>query len=78
MQGALEMRNKTVEDKYTPLEKVYMLDINSKLDHGTMKEVNYSEFLDDILQLSYRLTLLSQGSQVKYCGGKRNLPAFVH
>jgi len=40
IQGALEMRNKTVEDKYTPLEKVYMLDINSKLDHGTMKEIS--------------------------------------
>ena len=34
------MRNKTVEDKYTPLDKVYMLDINRQLDHDTMKEVN--------------------------------------
>jgi len=34
------MRNKTVEDKYTPLDKVYMLDINRQLDQDTMKEVN--------------------------------------
>ena len=33
------MRNKTVEDKYKPLHSVYMLDINRKLDKGTMKEV---------------------------------------
>ena len=34
------MRNKTVEDKYTPLDKVYMLDINRQLDQDTMKEVH--------------------------------------
>ena len=33
------MRNKTVEDDYTPLDSVYMLDINRKLDKATMKEV---------------------------------------
>ena len=44
LQGALEMRNKTVEDRYTPLDKVYMLDVNGKLDHGTMKEVKLQSF----------------------------------
>ena len=34
------MRNKTVEDKYTPLDNVYMLDINRQLDQDTMKEVH--------------------------------------
>ena len=33
------MRNKTVKDKYTPLEEVYMLDATRKLDNDTMKEV---------------------------------------
>lgn len=41
VQGALEMRNKTVEDKYTPLDRVFMLDFDGKLDHGTMKQVNF-------------------------------------
>ncbi|XP_068698745.1 uncharacterized protein [Montipora foliosa] len=40
IQGALEMRNKTVKDKYTPLEEVYMLDANRKLDNDTMKEIS--------------------------------------
>ncbi|KAM7440167.1 hypothetical protein ABFA07_010572 [Porites harrisoni] len=40
IQGALEMRNKTVEDKYTPLDNVYMLDINRQLDQDTMKEIS--------------------------------------
>lgn len=40
IQGALEMRNKTVEDDYTPLDSVYMLDINRKLDKVTMKEIS--------------------------------------
>ncbi|XP_074625391.1 uncharacterized protein LOC141883712 [Acropora palmata] len=40
IQGALEMRNKTVEDDYTPLDSVYMLDINRKLDKATMKEIS--------------------------------------
>ena len=34
------MRNKSVQHKYTPLDKVYMLDIDGKLDHETMKQVN--------------------------------------
>ncbi|KAJ7394294.1 hypothetical protein OS493_000096 [Desmophyllum pertusum] len=40
IQGALEMRNKTVEDRYTPLEKVFMLEANGKLDHDTMREIS--------------------------------------
>lgn len=40
IQGALEMRNKTVADDYTPLHSVYMLDINRKLDKDTMKEIS--------------------------------------
>ena len=39
LQGALEMRNKTVADRYTPLENVFMLDANCKLDHDTMTQV---------------------------------------
>ena len=35
------MRNKTVEDKYTPLDEVFMLDVDGKLDHDTMKQVNF-------------------------------------
>jgi len=33
------MRNKTVEDRYTPLEQVFMVEANGKLDHETMKKV---------------------------------------
>ncbi|XP_022796025.1 DUF21 domain-containing protein At4g33700-like [Stylophora pistillata] len=40
IQGALEMRNKTVADKYTPLENVFMLDANCKLDHDTMTQIS--------------------------------------
>lgn len=40
IQGALEMRNKTVADKYTPLENVFMLDVNCKLDHDTMTQIS--------------------------------------
>ena len=35
------MRNKTVEDKYTPLDEVFMVDVNGKLDHETMREVTF-------------------------------------
>jgi len=35
------MRNKTVEDKYTPLDKVFMVEANGKLDHETMREVTF-------------------------------------
>ena len=44
LQGALEMRNKTVADRYTPLENVFMLDANCKLDHDTMTQVSAQEF----------------------------------
>lgn len=40
IQGALEMRNKTVADRYTPLENVFMLDANCKLDHDTMTQIS--------------------------------------
>ena len=33
------MRNKTVADRFTSLENVFMLDIDGKLDDETMKEV---------------------------------------
>ena len=33
------MRNKTVADRYTPLENVFMLEANGKLDHSTMRQV---------------------------------------
>ena len=35
------MRNKTVQDKHTPLDRVFMLDLDGKLDHDTMKQVNF-------------------------------------
>lgn len=40
IQGALEMRNKSVQHKYTPLDKVFMLDIDGKLDRETMKQIS--------------------------------------
>ncbi|XP_078375515.1 uncharacterized protein LOC144658892 isoform X2 [Oculina patagonica] len=40
IQGALEMRNKTVQDKYTPLDSVFMLEANGKLDRDTMREIS--------------------------------------
>lgn len=39
IQGALEMRNKTVKDKYTPLDKVFMLKYDDQLDDAIMKKV---------------------------------------
>ncbi len=34
------MRDKTVEDAMTPLESVYMLNINAIIDRDTMKDVS--------------------------------------
>ncbi len=34
------MRDKTVEDAMTPLESVFMLNINSIIDRETMKDVS--------------------------------------
>ena len=37
------MRNKTVKDTFTPLDKVYMVSIDAKLDDELMKEVRVNE-----------------------------------
>ncbi|XP_064405122.1 uncharacterized protein LOC135350301 [Halichondria panicea] len=39
VKSALEMRDKTVEDAMTPLESVYMLNINAIIDRDTMKDI---------------------------------------
>ncbi|XP_070569081.1 uncharacterized protein [Ptychodera flava] len=39
IKGALDMRNKMVKDAYTPLESVYMIDINSAMDHQLMDQL---------------------------------------
>ena len=39
LQSALEMRDKTVKDAMTPLESVFMLDINDTLGNVTMDKV---------------------------------------
>ncbi|XP_077977352.1 uncharacterized protein LOC144432921 [Glandiceps talaboti] len=39
IKGALDMRNKMVKDAYTPLENVYMIDIDEKMDHQLMNQV---------------------------------------
>lgn len=39
IQGALELRTKTVEDVMTTIEDCYMVDICSVLDFGTMQEI---------------------------------------
>ncbi|XP_052086801.1 uncharacterized protein LOC127724058 isoform X2 [Mytilus californianus] len=37
IKGALDMKHKTVKDAMLPLDDVYMLDVNSQMDHKTMK-----------------------------------------
>lgn len=39
IKGALEMRNKTVKDTFTPMDKVYMVNIDAKLDEELMEEL---------------------------------------
>jgi metal transporter CNNM len=39
IQGALDMKHKTVKDCMSPIEKLFMLDINQRMDKRTMKEV---------------------------------------
>ena len=39
LQGTLDMRNKTVADAYTPLHRVFMLDINEKMTQENMNKV---------------------------------------
>ncbi|XP_071135170.1 uncharacterized protein [Mytilus edulis] len=39
IKGALDMKHKTVKDAMLPLDDVYMLDINSQMDHKTMKNI---------------------------------------
>ncbi|XP_076076722.1 uncharacterized protein LOC143047542 isoform X2 [Mytilus galloprovincialis] len=39
IKGALDMKHKTVKDAMLPLDDVYMLDINSHMDHKTMKNI---------------------------------------
>ncbi|XP_077586115.1 metal transporter CNNM1 [Stigmatopora nigra] len=44
IQGALELRTKTVEDVLTPLSDCYMLSADASLDFGTMSDVMQSGF----------------------------------
>ncbi|XP_077437513.1 metal transporter CNNM1 [Vanacampus margaritifer] len=44
IQGALELRTKTVEDVLTPLSDCYMLSSDAALDFGTMSDVMQSGF----------------------------------
>jgi metal transporter CNNM len=37
--GALDLQEKKVEDIMTPIDKVFMLDINTKLDFAMMKNI---------------------------------------
>ena len=39
IQGALELREKTVEDVMTPVDSAFMLDINTELDLDILNEV---------------------------------------
>ena len=40
-QGTLDMRNKTVADAYTPLNRVFMFDIHEKMTQENMNKVMY-------------------------------------
>ena len=39
MQAALELEQKSVKSVMTPIDKVYMLEINTKIDQNSMKEI---------------------------------------
>lgn len=39
VQGALDMRDKTVKDAMTPLESVFMLHYDDKIGHNNMEKV---------------------------------------
>ena len=39
LQGALDMKNKTVKDAMLPLCDVFMIDVNSVMDKATMCKV---------------------------------------
>ena len=39
IKGALDLHNKSVADAMTPMDKVYMLDIDRELDIMTMAEI---------------------------------------
>ncbi len=45
------MRDKTVEDAMTPLESVYMLNINAIIDRDTMKDVSIMYFVSLLFSL---------------------------
>lgn len=59
------MRNKTVEDKYTPLDKVYMLDINRQLDQDTMKEVHLNIFIAAFVFFKFGLLSTRKNFKIK-------------
>lgn len=40
LQGALDMKNKTVKDAMLPLSDVFMIDIDSVMDKSTMIKVS--------------------------------------
>jgi len=44
IQGALELRSKTVKEVMTPLQNCYMISMNSKLDFKTMQEIMHTGF----------------------------------
>ena len=39
IQGALELQEKTAAEIMTPASKVFMLEINTKLDYPTLREI---------------------------------------
>lgn len=41
IQGALDMKHKTLKDCMNPLDEVFMLDMNARMDKKTMKEVSF-------------------------------------